>query len=130
MPSILEKNRIFLPSSYMDWVVHQPEQKLSARAIAEIFQTNYTLQCKAEKFKPEFVHHQIKRHLDEVIPDLMDEIGVSMDKVLGLDTKQYKTVNLNRTSRSIVVQTINRFLVGQPLCEFKDHLISVHQLTI
>lgn len=124
MPGILEKNRIFLPSSYMDWVVRQPEQSLGVKAIAEILQTNYTLQRKFEILKPEFVHHQIKRDLDELIPDLINKIGVSMDRLLDLDTKQYKTVNLNRTSRSIIVQTASQFLVGQPFCEFKDHLIT------
>lgn len=132
MPNIFG-NRIVIPSSYMDWVVRQSAQNLSAEATQDLIQAKYTLRFKSTERKPvpiEFIQRQLKQHIDELTADLMDEISFSMDELLGFDTNRYKTVNLYKTFGRVVIQTLNRVLVGQPLCEFKDHLSNVHQLRI
>lgn len=126
MPSIFE-SRILLPPSYTDWLNRQPPQILSSHGTAaEKIAPVYTMRRNYTEQKPAFeilVRRQFNLHLDELTSDLMDEIRFSMDQLFGLDTNQYRTVNIERTVKKIVTRTVNRILVGQPLCEFKDYFV-------
>lgn len=126
MPNIFE-NRILLPPTYTDWLNRQPPQILTSHGtIAERLSPLYTMRRNYTEQKPAFeifLRRQMNLHLDELTSDLMDEISFSMDQLLGLDTNQYKTVNIARTVKQIVARTVNRILVGQPLCEFKEYFV-------
>lgn len=112
----------------MDWIVRQPPQKLNGiETLGENIEATYTLRYDFSERKPAFemvVHRQLNLHLDEMTSDMMDEIGFSIDQLLGLDTNQYKTVNLHRAMIRIIVGTSSRVFVGQPLCELKHFFSS------
>lgn len=99
MPNIFE-NRIFLPPSYLDWTIRQPPGILTGtEAVAEKVESLYTMRQDYKERTPGLhgiVQRQVKLHLDDLTLDLMDEISFSMDKLLGLDTNRYQTVNINK----------------------------------
>lgn len=116
MPNIFE-NRIILPPSYTGSIVRQPPRKLTGiEAMAEKVQAalRYTF-MERKPVLEEFIHCQLNLHLDELTSDMMDEIGFSIDQLLGLDTDRYKTVNIHRATIRIIVRTTNRVFVGRPL---------------
>lgn len=75
-----------------------------------------------DQFPIRTVHKHLARNLVEMIPGVEHEIKHAIDVVFGLDTENWKSVNLWEAWLGIVPQVTNRILVGAPTCRNQEFL--------
>lgn len=63
------------------------------------------------------VRKELTRNLSLLIPEILDEITVGVDKFFGMDTEEWKEIGVFQNMKSIISRTTNRVLVGFPLCK-------------
>ena len=63
------------------------------------------------------IRRELKIHLNELIPEIQDEIAHATGEVWGSEIGSFRVVNLDKTIRKIVTRASNRAFVGLPLCE-------------
>ena len=66
------------------------------------------------------VRRDLKQHLNDLLPEVQNEIACAMDEALGIKTNFSIKVNLDATVRRIIARASNRAFVGLPLCVFSD----------
>lgn len=104
----------------MKWALSQPSTILGMwEAFNEMFQLGHSLGD--EKYMVDTWPHLLARHvltqeLDDYILPIHEELQLAIDTHLGLDTENWRTLDLLDTMRMIVNQTGSRFAVGLPLC--------------
>jgi hypothetical protein len=97
-------------------------------AFNEMFQLSHSLGD--EKYMIDTWPHLLARRvltqeLDDHLMAVHEELQAAMDTNLGMDTENWKTLNVLETVRMIVGQASSRFNVGLPLCRNQDYLRTV-----
>jgi len=119
-------SQIVLPRSQTSWMLDQPDHVLStAAAQSEALHGKYNFlgaHYMEDPYHARVIHKNLARHLNELIPDMEDEVRFSVDTVFGLDTEEWKKVNVWESWLAIVPYITNRMLVGYPLCRNKEFL--------
>jgi cytochrome P450 len=81
--------------------------------------------------RPEIVHNPthhetirgpLTRNLAGLVPDILDEVRLAFDEVLGTDTKEFKEAVVFDTVIEVVARASNRVFIGVPLCRNKKLL--------
>ncbi|KAL0938263.1 cytochrome p450 [Colletotrichum truncatum] len=129
VPTLGTRKEIFLPHSSMKWALSQPASILGMwEAFNEMFQLGHSLGD--EKYMVDTWPHLLARHiltqeLEDYILPVHEELQLAIDTHLGVDTENWKTLDLLDTMRMIVNQTGSRFAVGLPLCRDEDYLRTI-----
>ncbi|ORY61698.1 cytochrome P450 [Pseudomassariella vexata] len=108
--------KIVIPQSQTTWMLEQPDSVIGTHeAHNDILYSEYNFLGKRlsdDVYHTRVVHKSIARALSALIPGTQEELKDSIDKVFGLDTEQWKSVNVWDSWLSIVPQVTNRMLIG------------------
>lgn len=117
---------VLLPSKEIQWLVDQPDSEVDIhQAIVASLQLDHVVMDSHLMHPP--VHHKIvstllTRETGNLVPDLLDEIRFTVDKLWGVDTNAYRELCVYDVMRPIIGQVTNRVFVGLPLCRDQNLL--------
>ncbi|KAK9769887.1 hypothetical protein SCAR479_13432 [Seiridium cardinale] len=118
VPGFGARHEIILPQSAMRWVFSQPDSALSLdHAFTEIDQIHYGLGNEMYILDPwqgNLVKTEMNAVLENICAAMNDELGTAFDTYFGVDTENWKEIDLISTVRMIVAQAASRFTVGLP----------------
>jgi hypothetical protein len=130
----LNDTHVVLPSSLGQWLVDQPDSILSSQERQnEFLQTKYTFPIPKMSERPHHVQvikTDLTRKLGSLTEDIWSELTTAFDHHWGIDTEQWKEVNVFETMIRIVTRTSNRLFVGEKLCKFNSQCLNVMLTTI
>jgi hypothetical protein len=113
---------VALPYSLNQWLIDQPDSVLSIRERQKhLMQTDYTMPT--PHIMENMIHtHVVKADLTRRVHTLTAEIWLELERAFeeswGIDTDEWKEVNVFQTMSRIFTRTSNRVLVGEELSEF------------
>ncbi|KAK9785896.1 putative Cytochrome P450 [Seiridium cardinale] len=132
VPGFGARHEIILPQSAMRWVFSQPDSALSLdHAFTEIDQIHYGLGNEMYILDPwqgNLVKTEMNAVLENICAAMNDELGTAFDTYFGVDTENWKEIDLISTVRMIVAQAASRFTVGLPLCRNEEYLRVSHKI--
>lgn len=126
--TIIRPTEIVLSRSQTSWMLDQPDNVLSTAAAQNdalhgqynFFRARYM----EDAFHGRVIHKSLARNLNDLIPEMEEEVKYSIDKTFGLDTEKWNKFNVWESWLAIVPYVTNRMLVGYPLCRNKEFLAS------
>lgn len=65
-----------------------------------------------------------------MVPDLWEEIAHTFDHIWGKDTKSWKEIGVHDSIDHLVAPTVNRMILGLPVCREEHYLSEMHKFTI
>jgi cytochrome P450 len=68
------------------------------------------------------IHKSLARKVDNIIPNIHDEIVSCFDKTWGFDTENFKDIPVWDNTMDMISRISNRMFVGLPLCRNEDFL--------
>ncbi|CAF9929272.1 MAG: hypothetical protein HETSPECPRED_007328 [Heterodermia speciosa] len=77
------------------------------------------MDMKHDMYIMDVVRKEVTRSLGTLQPHIINDMRESIDRILGTDTENWKTVPLYGTFQEILFKSSNRMFVGDPLCENK-----------
>ncbi|KAI1496764.1 ent-kaurene oxidase [Biscogniauxia marginata] len=111
---------VMLPVREIQWLVDQPDSDFNMHEqTREALQLDYTVMD--AQLTRTIAHHKLisgvlTRETGNLVPDLIDEIRFSVDKLWGTDTENFKTISVFSVMQRIIGHATNRIFVGLPLC--------------
>lgn len=126
---------VSIPRSQMQWMLDQPDHVLSTGAAHyDVLNGNYAFISPLilkDPYHEHVIHKNLARNLNAVIPDLVDEVNIDVTEVCGVDTEQFKQVDLmDEFLLNIIPKITNRMLVGKSVCRNPDYLKSMMGFTM
>lgn len=120
LPDIGTGSAFALPPSAMRWVLSQPDSAIgSYEFIREINPTQHSL-GDARYISDPWQGNLVKTHLNPMLDSLCDamneELQEAFDAHFGVDTAEWKEIDLYDAMSKVVMQAASRFTVGTPLC--------------
>ena len=123
LPSLFG-NQVVLPPSLVQFIVDQPNTVLSPKdAQIDFIEGTHTMLDPRIVLNPIHEHvirRELKLHLNDLIPELQDEVSKSLDDILPIEASDFSSVNLDGVIRQVVARASNRIFLGDPLCKFKN----------
>ncbi|KAL0257050.1 hypothetical protein SLS55_007860 [Diplodia seriata] len=117
---------LVLPRSQMAWLLEQPDAVLSTSAAHyDALHGDYsflTPALLADPYHEHVIHRSLARNLATLIPAVDAEVRNATDAAFGLDTDEWKSVNVWDALLELVPQVTNRMLVGPELCRTPSYL--------
>lgn len=117
---------VIIPRSQMNWMLDQPDHVIStAAAHYDILNGEYSFVNKAilgDPYHEHVVHRTLARHLTALVPQIDEQVRLSVDDIFGTDEKAWKTINIWDALMEFVPRVTHRILVGRPLCENREYL--------
>ncbi|KAM3530289.1 hypothetical protein MY4038_004971 [Beauveria bassiana] len=117
---------MIMPESAMNWAMSQPDDSLSIKkAFSELNQTRYSLghsRYWEDPWQLDLVKAHLSSILQNLIPQLNEELAAAVSKHLGNDTENGKEIELEVIMRRVIAQATSRFIVGLPLCRDDGYL--------
>lgn len=117
---------VVVPRSQMAWMLDQPDHVISvAAAHYDIMNGDYSFVDRAilaDPYHEHVVHRTLTRHLTALVPQIDEQVRLSVDDIFGTDHTAWKTLNIWDALMEFVPRVTHRILVGRPLCENRDYL--------
>ena len=112
-----------IPRSQTAWLLDLPDHLVSTKeAHRDILHNEFQFFQLDDQFPIRTIHKNLARNLAGLIPGVEEEIKHAIDAVFGLDTENWKSINLWDAWLGIIPQVTNRVLVGMPTCRNKEFL--------
>ncbi|KAI0131963.1 cytochrome P450 [Xylariales sp. AK1849] len=126
VPSLGTRNDIIMPNKSLPWVLSQPSNIINIEhAYHDINGLHYSLgsdKYMLDRWQGMLVSKYLNKVLDSIVLSMNDELKFAFDRRFGTDRTQWRELDLNETVRMIVVQAMNRFQIGLPLCRNEQYL--------
>ncbi|KAI9776745.1 MAG: hypothetical protein M1839_009389 [Geoglossum umbratile] len=127
LPSGLgRRSAVVLPRSQTKWFLEQPDNLISAdEANNDSLYSKYNFLGKRDPqdpFNNRTIHRGLLRALSDLIPGMQEEVQDTIDRVFGLGTEEWKSINIWDTWLSIIPQITNRMVLGKDLGRNPDLL--------
>lgn len=126
IPDISGRHEIVIPSEKLRWLTNQSDDVSSVQAAHyDVLQGDYAFTDPyliQTVYHEHVVHKNLVRKVDNIIPDIWDEIKESVDESFGTDTTEWKDVPAWDSVMRIIARVSNRMFVGLPLCRNDDFL--------
>ena len=120
MPTLGTRKDIFLPHSSIKWVLSQPPGVLGMwEAFNEMFQLGHSLgheKYMLDTWTVDVSRKVLTQNLEEFLDPVWDELQLAVDDYFGLDTENWRTLDLLDAIRKVINRASGRFTVGLPLC--------------
>ncbi|KAK4219876.1 Ent-kaurene oxidase [Rhypophila decipiens] len=114
---------IVIPRSQTAWLLELPDHLVSTKeAHRDMLHNDHQFFRLDDQFPIRTVHKHLTRHLAGFIPGVELEIRHAIDAVFGLETENWKSINLWEAWLGIVPQVTNRVLIGTPTCRDREFL--------
>ncbi|CAO2647453.1 Nn.00g083750.m01.CDS01 [Neocucurbitaria sp. VM-36] len=124
---------IVMPKTQLSWMFDQPDYILStSEAHYDFLQGDYAFVkpiILKDPYHEHVIHKNLVRNLNAILPDLEEEVPHAVDAVYGVDTNEYKKVDLLQSFMKMIPGLTNRMLVGKPLCRERRFLDAVLAFT-
>jgi hypothetical protein len=121
IPGFGVRKEVYLPQSQMKGVLNQPEEVLDMeQAFAEVDQVRWSLghdKYVVDPWQGLVVKYDLNRAIEIIANNMKDELHEVFDEQFGIDTENWKRIDLTKTVKMIVAQAASRFTVGLPLCK-------------
>jgi hypothetical protein len=118
---VIDGAHILIPGSQVKWIADQGDHILNAGAMQRLnLQAEHTFLDPSLARNPiheNTIRRELTRYLGSLIPQIEDELKVSVTECWGSDTENWNEVGVFSTMIKIVARTSNRVFVGLPLCE-------------
>ncbi|KAE8444351.1 hypothetical protein EG329_000661 [Mollisiaceae sp. DMI_Dod_QoI] len=128
-----DRAMILVPSSHVKWIADQADNVLNAGAMQiEVLQSDWTLLDPTMARNPIheiLIRRDLTRSLGSLIPDIEEELNVSVDESWGKDTDNWVEVGAFNTMMKVIARTSNRIFVGLPLCRNDEYLNNAGQFS-
>lgn len=126
LPSTLgSQAEVVVPRSQIQWMLDQPDDVLSTSAAHyDVLAGDYSFVSPAilkDPYHEHVIHKNLARNLNNLIPELNDEICRDVDDFFGMQ-QEWHSVNVLDSFMKLVPKITNRMLVGEPLCRNQDYL--------
>lgn len=116
---------IVVPRSQTSWLLDFPDRMVSTEeAHADLLYSSYQFLGVDGEFPGRALHKNLARNLIGLIPRLQDDVQESVDAAFGLDTENWKTLNLWEAWLEIAPRMTNRILAGDETCKNKTFVNS------
>lgn len=121
-----------LPQQFIKWIVAQPDSVLNIFKVRkERNALGYLAIAEKQKatvaFLDRIVGRCLNKNLDQIQPDVHDEIRASVDETMGME-EQWHELNLHNTLKAIGDRTGARALFGSKLCRDEKFLRNLDRL--
>jgi hypothetical protein len=120
VPTLGTRKDIFLPHSSIKWVLSQPANILGMwEAFNEMFQLSHSLgheKYMLDTWTVDVARNVLTQDLEDFIDSMWEELQLAIDDYFGLDTDNWRTVDLLETVCKVINRTSSRFAVGLSLC--------------
>lgn len=124
---------IVMPRSQLSWMFDQPDHILStSEAHYDFLSGDYSFISPVilkDPYHEHVIHKNLVRHLNNIIPDIEEEIPHAVTDVYGTDTDEYRRVDVLQSFMEMIPSLTNRMLIGQPLCRERKYLKAVLAFT-
>ncbi|KAL4868256.1 hypothetical protein BDV12DRAFT_170032 [Aspergillus spectabilis] len=118
--------QVILPVKDFEWLIHLPDSMVSVQeAMNESAGLAHLLTGRSatlEKMATVAISQHLTSGLGRVQVDLINELQLTFDQVLGLDTHEWKSICIFPAMEQAVTQITTRLLFGLPLCRSKGYL--------
>ena len=129
IPDMGGSPQLVLPTSQLPWFLEQPDNVLSASGFHyDTLAGDYCFdnpEILRDPYHERAIHRYLPRRMAALVPDIQDEVSDVFDTFWGRDTKNWKEVNLWDCVLPMVSRTVNRVLIGLPLCRNDEFLKTV-----
>jgi hypothetical protein len=99
------------------WMLEMPDRVLSTHdAHDDVLYNHYNFLGAGSHFPISVMHKHLARNLPGLIPGVQNEVHAVMGDVFGVDTDEWKELNLWDAWLGLVPRVTNRILVGEPTC--------------
>ena len=126
LPDSSGKATVVLPRSQTAWLIEQPDNVLSTSAFHyDTLEGDYaftTPQILKDPYHEHVIHKYLPRRVALLVPDMWEEVQVTMDQTWGTDTKAWKEIGVGGNMMRIIPTLSNRMLLGLPICRNEDLL--------
>ncbi|OIW26609.1 cytochrome P450 [Coniochaeta ligniaria NRRL 30616] len=128
LPHILTGPEVVLPVSAARWLCEQPEHVMSQnevnRQFLEADHTFFHPNIVREPIHPEVIRRELTHKLGTFAEDIAEELELCLEENWGVDTEDWKEVNLYDTMLDVISRLSMRVLVGKELTQNKEFLRS------
>ncbi|KAF8721949.1 hypothetical protein AX14_010063 [Amanita brunnescens Koide BX004] len=117
----------------IDDIRRASDDQLSLKdAIAESFHSDilFDPEMHDDDFHTDVIRSHLTRNIAARFSDIQDEIAVACSEYIPTKGNEWTTIVASTTVLSIVCRTVNRLLVGLPLCRDPDYRALNEQFTI
>ena len=122
LPNILTGPEVIIPLSQLDWLLEQPETICSQNEVNRQFlQADHTMlhpNVIKDTVHADVIRRELTKQLGDYTGDIVEELDEAMKLSWGVNTTEWKEVQVYDTMINIISKLSNRVLVGKPLCMF------------
>lgn len=126
LPAGSSTSEVILPRSQTAWLIEQPDHVLSTSAFHyDTLQGDYaftTPQILKDPYHEHVIHKYLPRRVAALVPDMWEEVQVTMDQTWGMDTEAWKEIGMWENLMRIIPSITNRMMLGLPICRNEDYL--------
>lgn len=123
-----------MPPSQLKWLTEQPDHILSTAAFHyDAQQGDYAFthpRVLQDPYHEHVLHKSLPRKVGALIPDIWEEVAHTFDQIWGTDTDSWKEVDSHESIDRLVAPTVNRMILGLPLCRNEIYLSEMHKFTM
>lgn len=117
---------VLIPQEHIGWMIDQPENVLSAR-MTQVgrFGLRYLspmLDFNHDMFMMEAIRKDLTRNLGRLQSAMVQDISHTIDNAMGLDDGSWNEICIAKVMEAVVFKSINRTIVGTPLCHDQEYL--------
>ncbi|KAK7523788.1 cytochrome P450 [Phyllosticta citriasiana] len=119
-------NELVLPPSQLAWFIEQPDSVLSTTAAhyrlmagAYVFHDRRIMR---DVFQEHVIHKLLQRNVNAMLPDLWDEITITLDEQLGTEAGIWKDFKLSNMVSNTMPRIAHMIFVGRPVCRIPEYL--------
>ncbi|KAI9373779.1 cytochrome P450 [Aspergillus egyptiacus] len=125
--------QVILPVKDFEWMLRLPDSKISVQEVmndseglAHLYKHRSAIE---EKVGAVSTSQHLTKDLDRIQPELYEELKDSLDRVLGLDTEQWRSLALHPAMDRVVGQVSARIMFGSTLCRDEGFLRAMARFT-
>ncbi|KAI1412065.1 cytochrome P450 [Hypoxylon sp. FL1857] len=126
LPYLLNGPQVIIPNSQIRWLLEQPDSVLNQekvnRQFLEADHTFFHANLVDSPVHPEVIKHQLTKKVDTFVFDIVEEVNLCLEENWGLDTEEWREVEVYDTMLILIARLSTRVLVGLPLCRNPDFL--------
>jgi hypothetical protein len=125
--------QVIVPVKDFEWLMRLPDSSLSApEAMNESAGVAHLLTAReaaTDKVATVAISQHLTANLGRIQADLVDELQLSLDQVLGLDTHNWQSLRIFPAMEQVITQITTRIMFGLPLCRDTSYLCTVNRCT-
>ncbi|KAI1382458.1 cytochrome P450 [Hypoxylon crocopeplum] len=121
------QKELMLPPEHVRWFGEQSDSTMSSKTIREERHASKYLHMGVEfsstlYFMDRVIRDSLTRNLDDIQEPLCDEISRGFDEVFGIDSAEWKTLNVYQSMQEIILRAMCRVFFGEQISRNQEFL--------